>query len=283
MGLSTATELKAAIASWLKRGDLTTQIPDFITLAEIAIERELGFGPGVTQTYTTSATLTASQDWIYAPIGCIEPVFLRLESDPERELGVVTLRELARKRRVNNSGIPEVMAQVGDMRTGTITAAADQSPEVRFTSTAHGLLAGDRVYITGTADTNYDGRRLVYDVDTDWFEVTTTWGATATGTWKTFQPKIMFDTAPSGATDYTLFYKARFEYLSDTEVTWLLSEHPDLILYGALVTASPYLKNDERIPMWAGFFQSGLEAARKQQWRKRTSGGELRMRPDVVP
>ena len=34
MALTTYTELKAAIADWLNRSDLTSQIPDFITLAE---------------------------------------------------------------------------------------------------------------------------------------------------------------------------------------------------------------------------------------------------------
>ena len=279
MALSTNTELKAALASWLKRGDLTTQIPDFIFLAEKAIERELNFGPTGTQDYTTSAATTASQDWIYAPIGCVEPVFLRLESDPERELGVVSLRELARKRRMNNSGTPEVMAQVGDMRAGVIESIADDTEAV-LTSTAHGLSDGDIIYITGT--TSHNGKKTVSEKTTDTFEITDAYVGAETGTWTTYQTKIMFDTAPTGAIDYTLFYKAKFEYLGDTEVTWLLSEYPDLILYGALVTASPYLQRDQRVPMWAQFFQDTLRGARLQQWRKRTSGGELRIRTDVA-
>jgi hypothetical protein len=41
MALTTYTELKAAVADWLNRSDLTTPIVDFITLAEQDIEREL--------------------------------------------------------------------------------------------------------------------------------------------------------------------------------------------------------------------------------------------------
>ncbi len=41
MALTTYTELKASIADWLNRTDLTTTIPDFISLAEAQIERTL--------------------------------------------------------------------------------------------------------------------------------------------------------------------------------------------------------------------------------------------------
>ena len=41
MALSTYTELKASVADWLNRTDLTSVIPDFIALAEAQIERTL--------------------------------------------------------------------------------------------------------------------------------------------------------------------------------------------------------------------------------------------------
>ena len=41
MALTTYTELKSSIADWLNRSDLTTVIPDFISLAEAQIERTL--------------------------------------------------------------------------------------------------------------------------------------------------------------------------------------------------------------------------------------------------
>lgn len=41
MAITTYDELKASIASWLNREDLTAVIPDFITLAEAAISRDL--------------------------------------------------------------------------------------------------------------------------------------------------------------------------------------------------------------------------------------------------
>jgi len=41
MALTTYTELKTSIGDWLNRSDLTTAIPDFISLAEAQVERTL--------------------------------------------------------------------------------------------------------------------------------------------------------------------------------------------------------------------------------------------------
>jgi hypothetical protein len=41
MAISTYSELKTAVASWLNRSDLTTSIPDFVTLAEADIRRDV--------------------------------------------------------------------------------------------------------------------------------------------------------------------------------------------------------------------------------------------------
>ena len=41
MAFTTYTELKASVADYLARTDLTTQIPDFITLAELRLRRDL--------------------------------------------------------------------------------------------------------------------------------------------------------------------------------------------------------------------------------------------------
>ena len=41
MAFTTYTELKASVADYLARTDLTAQIPDFITLAEKRLKRDL--------------------------------------------------------------------------------------------------------------------------------------------------------------------------------------------------------------------------------------------------
>ncbi len=41
MAITTYSELQSAVADWLNRSDLTARIPDFITLAETRINRDL--------------------------------------------------------------------------------------------------------------------------------------------------------------------------------------------------------------------------------------------------
>jgi hypothetical protein len=64
MALTTYVELQAAIASWLARDDLTSNIPDFITLFEAAAARRLRVRPT-----ETSTTLTPSSGSVALPSG----------------------------------------------------------------------------------------------------------------------------------------------------------------------------------------------------------------------
>ena len=50
----------------------------------------------------------------------------------------------------------------------------------------------------------------------------------------------------------SILYYTKIPALSDSATTnWLLTSHPDIYLFGTLVEAEPYLKNDERMPMWS--------------------------------
>jgi hypothetical protein len=63
--------------------------------------------------------------------------------------------------------------------------------------------------------------------------------------------KFFLIPAPSGSTEIELIYRGSVPALSGNDSTnWLLLKSPDLYLYGALSAAEPYLKNDERLPMW---------------------------------
>ena len=51
-----------------------------------------------------------------------------------------------------------------------------------------------------------------------------------------------------------------FVPLSDSNPTnWILDDYQDVYLYGSLVASAPYLKNDERVPMWSTLFTKGLQ------------------------
>lgn len=44
------------------------------------------------------------------------------------------------------------------------------------------------------------------------------------------------------------------------QTNWLTDFAPNALLYGALLQATPFLKNDERIPVWQGMYNDQLQA-----------------------
>ena len=72
-----------------------------------------------------------------------------------------------------------------------------------------------------------------------------------------------FQLAPIPDSNYTLqmLYYAAPEYLSSTNPSNVfLANCPDLLLYGALAEAEPYLMNDARLETWAALYQRGKDA-----------------------
>lgn len=85
---------------------------------------------------------------------------------------------------------------------------------------------------------------------------------------------------PQQSYDLTLNYYADIESLSSTQTTnWLLDEHPDVYLYGALAEAEPFLKNDERLGLWQGQFLEGLDAIELKYQRQHYGANTPAMRP----
>lgn len=67
MGLSTYADLKSAVAGWLHRTDLTSVIPDFISLCEANISRDLRV-----RAMEQTATGTLSATTLAIPTGFLE-------------------------------------------------------------------------------------------------------------------------------------------------------------------------------------------------------------------
>lgn len=67
---------------------------------------------------------------------------------------------------------------------------------------------------------------------------------------------------PSPDTTYTaeLIYYAKLAALSDSNTSnWLLSLSPDIYLYGSLIQATPYLRDDERLPTIVSLYSQMVE------------------------
>ena len=90
-----------------------------------------------------------------------------------------------------------------------------------------------------------------------------------------------FKFAPIPDTDYTLeiLYYASPDFLSVSNTSnTFLANCPDLLLYGALIEAEPYLMNDARIQVWAGMYQKGVDALITSDEQAQYSGVPLTMK-----
>ena len=91
--------------------------------------------------------------------------------------------------------------------------------------------------------------------------------------------------APIPDTAYTLemaFYE-KFTALGDgtsgtVTSNWLTINAPDILLYGSLMEAEPFIKNDERIPVWLQAYRDGIDRLQKADANDRLSGSAMRVR-----
>jgi hypothetical protein len=74
-----------------------------------------------------------------------------------------------------------------------------------------------------------------------------------------------------------MFYK-KIDALSVTNTTEaMLTDNPDVYLYGALLEAEPFLMNDQRVQLWATAFQESMRALQEQDNKDRHSGSAMRV------
>lgn len=91
MSISTYDELKSAVASWLARDDLASQIPDFVFLAEAAFNRDLRVR--AMEQRATAPTI-AGQAYYAWPADLLEVRSIQINTDPPRVLEYLTPEQL---------------------------------------------------------------------------------------------------------------------------------------------------------------------------------------------
>jgi hypothetical protein len=75
-----------------------------------------------------------------------------------------------------------------------------------------------------------------------------------------------------------MLYYAKILPLTDSNPSnWLLLTHPDLYLYGALIHSAPFLREDERVPVWRENFEEALAAANLEDTDSKRSGAPMVM------
>ncbi len=206
MALSTFTELKSAVADWLDRSDLTARIPDFITLAEARVSRDLRIrAMEVRSTMTT----TAGKQYFNLPTNYIQMRNIQLNTNPTTALEYIT---------------PEMLDRLyGSSTTGKPRAYT---------------LIGDEIQLAPIPDSTYTLEMAFYE---------------------------------------------KFSPLGDgtggsVVSNWLTSNAPDVLLYGALLEAEPFIKNDERVGLWVNAYDSAITKIQSADSRDRHSGSAMRVR-----
>ena len=83
---------------------------------------------------------------------------------------------------------------------------------------------------------------------------------------------------PDEDTDFELLYYQKIPSLSDSTTTnWLLDYAPDVYLYGSLLHSAPYLKDDDRLNLWAQMYAAAVTQLNAQSERVKNSGSGIRL------
>jgi hypothetical protein len=198
MALSTYGELKTSVAAWMARADLTTTIPDFVTLCHKQLMRDLR---GHLRLQKRDTAFSVTSEYVACPTDFLELVSMHC-----------------------NSSNPKFAVQFMDSDTGTNRYQA---------------IAGVPAYVSlvGSAS-NVEN--------------------------------FKFSPPPSGTYTMTLEYYASLPFFaSDAATNWILTDHPDLYLYGSLVQGSGYLEKPMIDRAKAGYdmaLGSCMGAGRRTRW-----------------
>ena len=89
---------------------------------------------------------------------------------------------------------------------------------------------------------------------------------------------ILFGPTPDAAYDISMLYYKTFDALTDAAPTnWVITNAPDVYLYGALLEAEPFLMNDQRVQLWATALTQSITTLQEQDNKDRHSGSALRV------
>jgi len=202
MALNSYSALKSSIADFLNRDDLTAVIPDFITLAEASINREI-------RHYEMENRATAQLDsqYLARPTDWVETIRMHITG------GGTTNLQLA-------SG-----ATMADKRAGSENAV---------------------------------GTPTMYRHSERAFEVFPT---------------------PDSTYNVEILYYQKIPALSDANTSnWLLSEAPDVYLYGSLMHSAPYLAEDSRAAVWTQLYAAAVARVNQAGDSASMSGSGLTMK-----
>lgn len=90
---------------------------------------------------------------------------------------------------------------------------------------------------------------------------------------------IVVGPVPDADYDFVITYFKRFPALSAQQQTnWLLSNAPNVYLYGTLLESMPYIRDDARTALWLQAYVDAVAAVQTADDQARTAAGSLVMR-----
>ena len=107
------------------------------------------------------------------------------------------------------------------------------------------------------------------------------YGSTLTGTpqmYTIIADEIQLGPIPGSALTIEMLFYKRFDALTDVATTnWMITNAPDVYLYGCLLEAEPFIMNDPRVQLWATAFKQAISDIQEQDNKDRHSGSALRV------
>jgi hypothetical protein len=90
--------------------------------------------------------------------------------------------------------------------------------------------------------------------------------------------------SPASGLPFKIPYYGTLVFLDATTSTnWLTVNAPDLLLYACLMEAIPFLKTDERIPVWQGMYQNAKLALQAQELEGLYDSQQIAALPEPQP
>ena len=177
--------------------------------------------------------------------------------------------------------IPEFIA-LAEARFNRILRIRD----METVSTAISTTAGTREYSLPTGFVQMKEFHLTTDPITPLSYITPEmmsrmWAGSTTGKPMVFT--IIADNVrlgPSPDVVYTtsmLYYKTFTALSTDNTTSDMLTNHPDVYLYGTLLEAEPFIMNDDRVQLWATAFKQAIDDIQNQDNKDRHSGSVMRV------
>jgi len=101
--------------------------------------------------------------------------------------------------------------------------------------------------------------------------------------WAIDGANVRFAAPISSTSAYTIslrHYGALAIATPNTAATWLLTNHPDVYLYGSLLAATPYILGDKRLPVWGALHRDAMKSLQNKE--KRSKRALMRMDSGLI-